>query len=230
MTLLPKTLALIEDNLEFATFVGDYLRALGVAVTVYRDSDDFLQSPLAYSFDFYLVDLQLPGVSGLDVVRLLRRRVPVGIVVITGREGGDVVDAVLDAGADMYLLKPSTAEQLGIVVKAVHRRTRRSVALSATWRLDRRARTLTTPSGKSLLLGETDLVVMNCFVGNAAKTVSHAELCRELGRETTQEAANWLHATIYRLRRRVEAAGAEHLPLNSQARVGYVFRGPLMAD
>lgn len=227
--MFPKTLALIEDNLEFARFLADYLTLQGVAVTVFNDSDDFLLAKQAYDFQFYIVDLQLPGVNGLDVVRLLRRRVQAGIVVVTGKEGSDVVDAVLDAGADMYVLKPASFEQVGITVRAVHRRNTRAATASTTWRLDANACTLTAPDGVCVPLGDNDLAVMNCFVGADGQAVSHALLCQQLGREASDESANWLHATIYRLRRRVEAAGAEPLPLNSQSRVGYVFRLPLIA-
>lgn len=227
--MFPKTLALIEDSLEFARFLAEYLTLQGVAVTVFNDSDDFLLAKQAYDFEFYIVDLQLPGVNGLDVVRLLRRRVQAGIVVVTGKEGSDVVDAVLDAGADMYVLKPASFEQVGITVRAVHRRNTRAATASTTWRLDANARTLTAPDGVCVPLGDNDLAVMNCFVGADGQAVSHALLCQQLGREASDESANWLHATIYRLRRRVEAAGAEPLPLNSQSRVGYVFRLPLIA-
>jgi two-component system, OmpR family, response regulator len=223
----PNTLALIEDNLDFANLLAEYLKIQGVAVTLFSDSDDFLLAENAYGFDFYIVDLQLPGVNGLDVVRLLRRRVVAGIVVVTGQEGTEVVDAVLDAGADMYVLKPANFEQVGIAVRSVYRRNRRAAALSTTWRLEAKARTLTAPGGVCVPLGENDLAVMGCFVGAEGQAVSHALLCQRLGREATEETANWLHATIYRMRRRVEAAGAEPLPLSSQSRVGYVFRLPL---
>ncbi len=229
-TMLPKNLALIEDNAAFAGFLTAYFQSNDVAVTVFSDSDDFLQSSQAYDFEFYVVDLQLPGVSGLDVVRLLRRRVRSGIVVVTGENDPEVVDQVLDAGADMYVVKPAPAEQISIAVKAVHRRLQRVATESTTWKLDTRARTLTTPVGACLPMSDTDLVVMGCFLRAEGKAVSHAEICRQLGREPTDEAANWLHATIYRLRRRVEAATTETLPLHSQSRVGYVFRMPLRTD
>ena len=70
--------------------------------------------------------------------------------------------------------------------------------------------------------------MISALADSGNQTVSHAELCRLLGREVTDEAANWLHATIYRLRRRAEAASFEPLPLQSQSRMGYTFRAPLL--
>lgn len=225
----PRTLAIAEDDLTFATLLGEYFRQQGVDVTVFDSADDLLVAENAYGFEFYLVDLDLPGVSGLDLVRLLRRRLQTGIVVITGSSGPDVVDAVLAAGADMYVVKPATHEEVGIAVRAIVGRNARTARATSTWRLQARARTLTTPSGVSLTLGDNDWAVMNALADSSNQTVSHAELCRLLGRETSDEAAaNWLHATIYRLRRRAEAASSEPLPLQSQSRVGYTFRAPLL--
>lgn len=50
-----------------------YLHAQGIAVTAFADSENFLVSQGAYDFDFYLVDLELPGIDGLALIRLLRR-------------------------------------------------------------------------------------------------------------------------------------------------------------
>lgn len=224
----PRTLAIAEDDLTFSTLLGEFFRQQGVDVTVFNSADDLLVSETAYGFDFYLVDLDLPGVSGLDLVRLLRRRLQTGIIVITGSSEPEVVDAVLDAGTDMYVLKPATNEEIGIAVRAIVGRNARTARATSTWRLHARGRTLTTPSGVSLTLGDNDWTVMNALADSSNQTVSHAELCRLLGREGSDEAANWLHATIYRLRRRAEAASSEPLPLQSQSRVGYTFRAPLL--
>jgi len=85
--MLPKTLCIVDDDREYTEFLGQYLRQQGVAVTTFLDSDDFLTSDGAFGFDFYLVDLMLPGVDGLDLIRLLRRRSEAGVVVVSGRPG-----------------------------------------------------------------------------------------------------------------------------------------------
>jgi two-component system, OmpR family, response regulator len=76
-------------------------------------------------------------------------------------------------------------------------------------------------------LSASDLVVMDCFIEAHGASVTRADLCRRLGRELTIRNYNWLHATIYRLRRRIERATNEVLPVQSQSRVGYVFRAEL---
>ena len=227
--MLPKTLALIDDDPAYAKFLAQYLQDQGIAVTAFTDSDDFLLADNAYGFEFYVVDLTLPGVDGLDLVRLLNRRVRSGIVVVSGRLGAEAFDDALNAGADMYLPKPVRFQQVANAIKAVHRRCVSTTQLRA-WRLDRKARKLLTPEQASVALGDNDLAILECFAVADGNAVTHAELCRQLGRETTAEADNWLHAVIYRLRRRIERVTDEIVPLQSQARVGYVFRWRLSAD
>ncbi len=227
--MLPKTLAIIDDDPEYAEFLAKYLLAQGVAVTVFSDSDDFLVAPNAYEFEFYLVDLMLPGIDGVDLIRLLRKRVQSGIVAVSGRLGPEVFDHVLRAGADMHLAKPVRFEQVALAVKAVHRRSASGAARSATWQLDRQGRRLLAPDGVSIELGENDLALMECFLAANGGVVAHSELRRIMGREQSDEADNTLHATIYRLRRRIERATQDIVPLQSQARVGYLFRGRLIA-
>ena len=227
--MLPKTLCIIDDDREYTEYLGQYLRQQGAAVTTFFDSDDFLTSDGAFDFDFYLVDLMLPGVDGLDLIRLLRRRSDAGIVVVSSRLGAEVLDTVLTAGADMYLAKPLRFEQIALAIKAVARRARIGARPPPAWRLDHEASVVTTPQGVVVRLSETDLAVLSCFVDTDGATVTRASICERLGREQTADSDNWLHATIYRLRRRLEQATEELVPLQSQPRVGYVFRARLTA-
>jgi DNA-binding response OmpR family regulator len=224
---LPATLAIIDDDPEYADYLAQHMRQRGVVVTVFGDSDDFLTSAGAFEFEFYLVDLMLPGVDGLDLVRLVRRKGPAGIVVVSGRVGSDVFDAVLRAGADMYLMKPVRVEQVALAVEAVQRRVTSS--REQAWRLERGTGTLVAPEGTRIELSEGDLAVMECFAAADGATVTRATLCERLGRDPATEADNLLHAAIYRLRRRIERATPSPVPLQSEPKVGYTFKGKLLA-
>ena len=226
--MLPATLALIEDHPESAAFMAAYLREQGIAVTAFADSEDFLVSQGAYDFDFYLVDLELPGIDGLDLIRLLRRRVRSGIVAVSGRQAPDIFEQVVNAGADLFLAKPSSASNIGAAVRAVYRRCS-ALPAATPWRLDSRKRQLTTPLDVAVELGDNDVAVLEVLLAAAGQAVPRDEICQRLGRDPSAATDNWLHATIYRLRRRVEQASGELLPLQSQSRVGYVFRGSLIS-
>lgn len=129
----------------------------------------------------------------------------------------------------MFLAKPSSASNIGAAVRAVYRRCS-ALPVAAPWRLDSRKRLLTTPLGVAVELGENDVAVLEVLLAAPGQAVPRDEICRRLGRDPSAATDNWLHATIYRLRRRVAQASGELLPLQSQARVGYVFRGSLISD
>lgn len=226
---LPGTLALVEDDVDFARYLADHLRGLKIDVRVFHDGDSFLTSPGAFEYDFYILDLMLPGIDGEDLVRLIRRRGWAGVLVVSGRTEPNVFESVLQAGADMHLMKPVRLEQVALAIHAIWRRVEGARALADIWRLDRRARTLIAPDGVRVELSDTDLTLMECFVSATGDTVTRATLCRRLGRDPEAEADNILHAAIYRLRRRIEQASKATVPLRAEPRVGYSFRGTLTA-
>jgi len=225
---LPATLALVDDDAEYSEFLALHLQSLGVAVARYGDSDELLTSTRPFEHGFYIVDLMLPGVDGVSLIALLRRRTQAGIVVVSGRAAPEVFANVIDAGADMYLAKPVSFDQVVVAIRAVQRRATAAVP-GQTWLLDLRAARLVAPDGVAVLLSESDASVLQCFLRAQGATVSREALCRELGHPSTAEGENLLSASVYRLRRRIERATPLPVPLQTQARVGYVFRAALKA-
>jgi DNA-binding response OmpR family regulator len=225
--MLPKTLALVDDDVEYTEFLAQYLRERGVAVTVFGDSNRLLADPDGYSYEFYVVDLMLPGIDGVDLIKVLRLRTEAGVLVISGRLSPDVYAQVVDAGADMYLAKPVQFEQVALSIRAVQRRAAAAVQGAGPWRLDRRARQLLAPDGARIDLSGTDLSVMECFLAAEGGSVTREALRARLGYDKEGEGSDGLNETIYRLRRRIEKATPTVVPLQSKSRVGYVFKAPL---
>lgn len=225
--MLPKSLALVDDDLEYSEYLAQHLRQVGVQVRVFTDSNALLANDSAYSFDFYVLDLMLPGVDGVQLIKILRMRSDAGILVVSGRLSPDAFTSVMSAGADMYLAKPVQFEQVELAIRAVHRRARPGNPTQTTWRLDRRARELLAPDGAHVQLSDADMAVMECFIEAHGDTVSRETLRVRLGHDGATEADDSLNATIYRLRRRIERATPMLVPLQSRSRVGYVFRAQL---
>lgn len=225
-SMLPATLALVDDDATFSEYLTAYLVSRGVAVQWFADSDDLLCSPQPFNFDFYVVDLMLPGIDGLSLIRLLRRRTDAGVLVVSGKLADDVFDQIMLAGADMHLAKPVTFEQVTLAVGAVFRRSGGKRVTQAAWRLDEAARRLLAPDGAVIELSPTDASVLACLLEADGSTVARDTLAQRLGL-SLEEDPNLLHATIYRLRRRIERATPGLVPLQSKSRVGYVFRAPL---
>jgi two-component system, OmpR family, response regulator len=224
--MLPSTLALIDDDPAYADFLARHLREQGVEVTVYDDSNDLLASPAAYEHGFYVLDLGLPGVDGIEVLKILRKRTQAGVLVVSARVGDEVLKDVLTAGADMHLTKPVPFDQVVLAVAAVHRRAG-SPAPGAVWRLDRTSSELLAPDGARIALSENDLLVMQSLADARGETVTREHLRKQLGRDRVPEAEDGLNAIIYRLRRRIERATPAAVPLQSRSRVGYFFKAPL---
>jgi DNA-binding response OmpR family regulator len=227
--MLPRTLALVDDDREYTEFLSQYLRERGVEVHWFGDSNDLLADHDPYGYGFYLLDLMLPGIDGVDLIKVLRRRTDAGILVVSGRLAPDVFNQVITAGADMHLSKPVQFEQVALAINAVFRRMSANASASATWKLDRRAGQLVAPDGARVDLSTADLALVECFVEAQGDVVSRDVLRQRLGRAPEESETDGLNATIYRLRRRIERATPAVVPLQSKSRVGYVFRGPLKA-
>ena len=227
--MLPTTLALIDDDCDYAELLSLYLGQQGIRVDVFADSNLLLGQPDPYGYGFYIVDLLLPGVDGVNLIKLLRQRSRAGILVVSGRSAATVFKQIVEAGADMHLNKPVPFEQVALAILAIQRRA--VVAeppTSPAWVLHRHQHLLAAPQGALVELSEADLVLLACFVEAAGEPVTHAALRQSLERAFDADSAGALSAAIHRLRRRIERATHSLAPLQARSGVGYVFRAPLM--
>lgn len=228
--MLPTTLALIDDDQDYAQSLAVHLRALGIDVSVFGDSNQLLASHDAFDFAFYVVDLMLPGVAGEELVKILRLRTAASVLVVSGKVSPDVFERVLGAGADMYLAKPVQFEQVTLAIRAVQRRATPAAPASSAWRLERRSAQLIAPDGARIELSAADVLVLECFAEANGEVVPREVLVKCLGRQPEPASGDGLNATIFRLRRRIERATSLTVPLQTKARVGYVFKAPLRAS
>jgi DNA-binding response OmpR family regulator len=225
--LLPRTLALIDDDHAYSEGLSRYLRDMGIAVDAFSDSNEFLAHTAPYSYEFYVTDLMLPGIDGVEMIKVLRRRTQAGVLVVSARLAADTFKQVIMAGADMYLSKPVQFEQIALAVAAVRRRAGAADPIQNTWSLDRRLRHLIAPDGSRIELSEADVLLIECFVQAQGEVVARETLLQCLGRDADAGAAGGLTATIFRLRRRIERATPAAVPLQTKSGVGYAFRAPL---
>jgi len=225
--MLPKTLALVDDDRAYSDGLTSYLRELGIAVDAFPDSTDLLARADPYLFEFYVTDLMLPGVDGTGLIKVLRRRTNAGVLVVSGRLAADTFKQVITAGADMYLAKPVQFEQVALAIMAVRRRMGLTDPAQNTWRLDRRNGQLVAPDGARIDLSEADLALVQCFVEADGEIVTRETLLLRLGKTADLQTTGGLNGTVFRLRRRIERATPAAAPLQTKSGVGYAFRAPL---
>lgn len=192
----------------------------------FEDSDDFLLSDGAYGHDVYVVALEQNGVSALDLVRLLRKASGAVVAVAAPADSPELAVA-LQAGADLPLPLPVSPATLQAAMGAVARRAQGAPVADDGWRLDESAALLVSPRGTGVPLNATDLDLLRCFARSGGEPVPRAALMERLWGQADEAMANALHATVYRLRRRIEQVSGLPAPIQSVSRVGYAFREAL---
>lgn len=197
-------------------------------VTQFEDSDDFLLAPNAFDFDFFVVQLAQRGVRGIDLIRLIRRRSTAGILALSHEAHDEFVPA-LDSGADMVVRRDAPTDHLLAAMAAVRRRVRQGLASAQeVWKLQEDRAVLQAPDGTQIDLSASDLTIMRCFAAAEGGRVSRDVLLEQLWGSSTESMDNALHATLYRLRKRIEQAGQALVPVHAVAKLGYEFRAPLV--
>ena len=101
--MLPATLALVDDDPEYSEFLAQHLRNQGVQIQVYSDSSDLLADNEPYRFDFYVLDLMLPGMDGFSFCQKLRTEANIDkpVLMLTARDTLEDKLKGFAAGADV---------------------------------------------------------------------------------------------------------------------------------
>lgn len=205
-------IALIEDNDGLAEGIENALRDLGHAVDRLADGaegDGFLASDGA---DLAIIDVNLPGMTGFEVVRALRRRGDdMPVIMLTARGATDDRVAGLDAGADDYMIKPFDMAELAARIRALSRR--RPDLAPRTERIgaliyDREARALTGPGG-ALELPRRELALFECLVDHSGRIVSKDRIADALYGVGGAPEPNAVELLVSRLRRKLAGMGVE---------------------
>jgi two-component system response regulator MprA len=205
------------------------LRFEGYDVELAVDGADALARAAAHPPDLLVLDVMMPGRSGLDACRALRatgNHTPV--LMLTARDGVSDRVAGLDAGADDYLIKPFALQELLARLRALLRRTAGEadgapdVIRLADLSLDRRARQVHR-GGTPVELTRTEFNLLQVMLEHAGQVLARGQLFELVWGFDLDGRSNSLDVYIGYLRRKLEAAGAPRL-LHTVRGVGFVLR------
>lgn len=224
----PQRIVIVDDDKDFADFLSEYLRGKGSHVTTFSAAEQLLG--LKFDFDFYLVDLMLPGVDGIDLIGFIRAKTAAGIVIISGRMGPDAFNAGLSAGADMYLNKPVRFDQVVHAINTVNNRlVRGGNARKPSWSLQTAENTLRDGNGVLIPLSPVEAKLIRGIASAGAAGIGRRELALLAGIEHDEERRN-LDAAVFRLRKKIERATSEPAPLRTLHGVGYAVQGAIIIE
>ena len=179
---------IIDDDVELCELVGEYLTREGFEVEAAHNGDKGLERSLSGQHALVVLDLMLPGMTGLDVLRRLRGESRIPVLILTAR--GEDVDRIvgLEIGADDYLAKPFNPRELLARVRAILRRSQAGPAAAASpvtvgdLELDPGARTVTR-GGKPLELTAVEFSLLEALLRSAGQVVTREFLAQTvLGR------------------------------------------------
>lgn len=227
MTEIPLSqICIVDDDRDFVEFLGQYLAVRGIPNKGFETAEELLSSGELGNFDFFILDLGLPGIDGVDLITLIRARSNAGILVISGRMGPDAFNSALSAGADMFVNKPVRFDQVYNAIASVCRRMSMRLVGNPPWRLAINRAELAAPDGSTVRLTPVELKVLRRLCEDPSRVVSRQELADAAGIVTSGEDRN-LDSAIFRLRRKIEKEASQPSPLKTVHGMGYQIFKPV---
>lgn len=221
--------AMVEDDADLRDEVGFNLRRQGFEVAACADGPALDRLLQGASIDVAVLDIGLPGESGLSIARRLRRDQPLcGIVMLTAR--AEVADRILgmEEGADAYLAKPVDYRELALVIRAVARRTAPAEASAGNGLvLVEQAQVLILADGRRLDLTRSEALLLSRLARAPGQQATREQLVEALGERYRDYDPRRLEATLSRLRRKLAQAGYNGDVLRAVRQSGYLLTLPL---
>jgi len=218
---------LIDDDQELGAMLKDFLAVDHLKLSASNTGEKGLESIATRKFDLLILDIMLPGISGLDVLKRIRQKSNIPVIMLTAR--GDDIDRIigLEFGADDYLAKPFNPRELVARIKAILRRTNHAssndrqlslggIALNARTRV-------ATVDGTALTLTGTEFEILKFLLEAPGEVVSKEQMSeRALGRRLLPYDRS-IDTHISNLRGKLERAGSRNDTIQNQRGVGYLL-------
>jgi two-component system, OmpR family, KDP operon response regulator KdpE len=223
----------VDDEPSFRRVLRTSLTASGFAIEEARSGEEAVAILTPGAFDLVLLDVNMPGIGGVEACREIRAQLPkIGIVMVTVQDGeGEMVKA-LEAGADDYITKPIRFRELVARLRAVLRRLHTDDASEPTsfqagdLELDIN-RHMLYRKGEIVHLTPTEFELLVLLMRNQGAPVPHAKLLRSVWGPEYGTELDYLRSFVKTLRQKVEEDPAKPKYIVTEPWVGYRFCNPL---
>lgn len=227
---------LVDDEVAFRKVIRASLAVSGFSVEEAGTGKDALIAVQVHPFDIVLLDVSMPGMSGVEACREIRELAPrTGIVMITVRDSEEDKVIALEAGADDYITKPFQFRELVARLHAVLRRTRIRTAADTnsleagdlTIHMDRRQ---LFRAGEEIRLSPKEFDLLAFMMKHQGAPLTHVNLLRAVWGPDYSGELEYLRTYIRMLRKKIEADPARPKYILTEPWVGYRFRNPADSD
>jgi two-component system, OmpR family, KDP operon response regulator KdpE len=224
------TVLIVDDEPQIRRVLRTTLSSHGYTVVEARGSDEAFDQVRATPPDLILLDVNMPGLSGLEICAEIRRTSDVPIIMLTVRNTERDKVQALDAGADDYVVKPFGAEELMARIRAALRRSAPAEALppfvSKDLQIDFERRAVTV-EGNSVRLTPKEFDLLRQLVANRGKALGHRRLLQSVWGPDYGDEMEYLRVFINQLRKKIEPDPRRPRYIHTEPWVGYRFEPPV---
>jgi two-component system, OmpR family, KDP operon response regulator KdpE len=216
----------VDDEPQIRRALSINLRARGYDVDLAPDGEGALEAAARHHPDVVVLDLGLPGIDGVDVIRGLRGWTHVPIVVLSVRDAEGEKVAALDAGADDYVTKPFGMDELLARLRAALRRTapaeEEALVETPDFTIDLAAKKVRR-DGEEVRLTPTEWHLVEVLVRNRGRLVGQRQLLQEVWGPQYHDETNYLRVFMAQVRRKLEPEPAHPRYFITEPGMGYRF-------
>lgn len=230
---MQKHILLVEDDEAIREMVDNYLTMEGFQVTTATNGEEALQNCLQKTFDLVILDIMIPKLNGLEVLKIIREQAALPIIIMSAKDS-DVDKALgLGLGADDYIAKPFSMLEFSARVKAVIRRAtkyssqaeqKQEVLEIDNLKIDIVNFSI-TKSGQDIKLTSKEFSILKLFVTNRHRVFTKEQIYQTIWKDAYYGDENIINVHIRRLREKIEDDPSHPHYIKTLWGIGYKFEG-----